>query len=652
MLTNKLKLLLPAFMLLLCAKAMAQNSLGDPVLYEDFGFGTNYTPVGPPLNPDYSTMSAGGDGGRCPNPGAYLILNSSANCYGDSFKTINFDHSGTNPFGYLMMVNGDSKPVIYYTRTIDGGEFCGGAKYQFAAYLSNINIGMPRPDGYIDANVRFTVKSSSGAILGTHETGPLNPNDSFKQYYVDFTAPSDGSKVIFEISNNALTGTVGNDFAMDDISVKAYGPVIDIGIGAVAGPAAITQTQCLDAGPQTYVLKSFVHNIATPQYQWQSNINNAGWTNIAGAKSKDLNLLTEFKTPAVGKYQYRVGILSAPGASLNCQTFSLPITINVVKNPDFELPEITSVCEGEVLSIHADGGTDFHWTYPDGRTSEDHFLNVTTSAAKTDEGIYTVIITKDGCPHTTQTRVVVGEPLTVTIDDASPVICEGTSVQLGVHGGLTYKWTPSTGLDHDDIPNPIASPTDNISYNVVISNEGCTKERTIVVKVLKLPVANAGPDRTMKEGEPIKLQGSAIGTNATHYWTPTEYMDDPTSLTPKINPPDNMTYTLHVESPDNCGIVSDEVNVRVFKKLVIPSSFSPNADGFNDTWRIGKLITYPESVLSIYTREGHEVFRTQGDARQWNGVYQGKALPPGVYYYVIDLKNNLPKQAGWVMLLR
>ncbi|MBB5396592.1 gliding motility-associated C-terminal domain-containing protein [Mucilaginibacter sp. AK015] len=652
MLTNKLKLLLLLLMILLSARVVAQNSLGDPVLYEDFGFGTNYTPLGPALKGDYSTMKYGGDGGRCPNPGAYLILNSSSNCYGDSFKTINFDHSGGSPFGYLMMVNGDSKPVIYYTRVIGGAKFCGGARYQFAAYLNNINKGMPRPDGYVDADVKFTVKSSKGAILGTYATGPIDPDDSFVQYYVDFNAPNDGSDVIIELSNNALTGTVGNDFALDDITVKAYGPVIDVGIGTVAGPAAITVTQCLDGGPKTYVLKSLVHNYASPLYQWQLNFNNTGWKNIDGATNKDLSLSTTFLNPAVGKYQYRVGALSAPGTSLNCQTFSQAITINVVKNPDYKLPDTTTVCQGEILSIHADGGTDFYWTLPDGSHSNAHFLDVTTSASKSNEGIYRVVISRDGCSYTTQTRVVVGEPLTVTVDDASPVICEGTSVQLGVHGGLKYKWTPSAGLDHDDIPNPVASPTDNTAYNVLISNDGCTKERTIVVTVLKLPVANAGPDRTMKEGEPIKLQGSASGSNINIYWTPTEYMDDPTSLTPRIDPPDSRTYTLHVESPDNCGIVSDEMYVRVFKKLTIPSTFTPNGDGMNDTWRIDKLITYPESVLYVYTREGKEVFRTVGDAKQWNGIYQGKALPAGVYYYIIDLKNNLPKQGGWVMLLR
>jgi gliding motility-associated-like protein len=103
---------------------------------------------------------------------------------------------------------------------------------------------------------------------------------------------------------------------------------------------------------------------------------------------------------------------------------------------------------------------------------------------------------------------------------------------------------------------------------------------------------------------------------------------------------------------NNCGETSDDMSIRVFKKLMIPTAFTPNADGINDLWRIDKLVTYPESELIIYTRNGQQVFRTVGDARQWNGQLNGKALPPGVYYYVIDLKNNLPKKAGWVMIVR
>jgi gliding motility-associated-like protein len=650
MLTNKC-LLLSVLAMFFTIRVGAQNSLGDPVLYEDFGFGTNYTPVGPPLPDGYSTMKPGGSG-RCPSPGNYLILNSSANCYDDTFSTINFDHSGTNPFGYLMMVNGDSIPVVYYTRKISGSKFCASTRYQFAVYLSNINTQVPRPADYVDANVHFTVKTSGGVILSdTYSTGPLT-NGGFAPFHVDFVAPADGSDVVISLSNNALTGSIGNDFAMDDITVKPYGPVIDAGIGSITS-GIISTTQCLNDGPAKYVFKTLVHNYLTPQYQWQSNINKKGWVNIPGQTKADLNLDKEFLNPAVGKYQYRVGVLSAPGVSINCQTFSEPFSIDVAKNPSFTLPAITSVCEGEILSIHADGGTYFHWTYPDGRTSEEHFLDVTTSATKSNEGVYTVLITRDNCTFETKTQVVVGKPLVATVDDTNPIVCEGDAVQLGANGGTTYKWTPSIGLDHDDVANPMASPTVTTEYNVVVSNGACEKQRTVKVTVIKKPKADAGKDKGIQEGDAVKLDGAIVAGNvANYYWTSSDNTSYLTSLTPIVNPTESTTYTLHLESSNNCGTVSDNVFVRVFKKLTIPTTITPNNDGLNDIWNIDKLITYPESVLAVYTRDGQEVFRTVGDAKHWNGIYQGRQLPAGVYYYVIDLKNNLPKKAGWVMLVR
>ena len=654
MLTYKRTLLLSALAMLLTLKVGAQNSLGDPVLYEDFGFGGPYSPVGSPL-PDANTgMKAGGDG-RCPGPGRYFILNTSANCYGDTFATINFDHSGTSPFGYLMMINGDNAPVVYYTNVISGSKFCSGATYQFAVFIKNINTQMPRPAGYANPNIVFTVKSAGGLILANQATGAIT-NDGFVQYHIDFVAPADGSDVVISLSNASLTGVIGNDFALDDITVKPYGPQIDAGITSTTGAKAVTQ--CLDDKPAKYILRSFAHEYATPQYQWQLNYNSKGWKNLPGETNAELNLTTDFLAPAIGVYQYRVGALSGPGASLNCQTFSVPIVITVLKNPQFRLPPITYVCKGEALSLHADGGTSYLWTYPDGHTSTDHFLDVVPSVDESYQGDYTVTISNGGvCTTTSTTKVVVVPALDITVDSYDVTICQGQSKQIGVTGGQTYKWyadtdKPALGLDHDDVMKPIASPTVTTQYSVFVSNDGCTKQRTITVHVIPAPIVSAGNDVGMNEDEPINLKGRVEGDNVTYYWTPTDYMDDPTSLTPKIDPPDNITYTLHAVSAMNCSVITDQVDIKVFKRLRIPTSFSPNNDGVNDNWNIGKLNTYPESVLTIYTREGSQIFRTVGDARQWNGLYNGKAMPPGTYYYVIDLKNNLPAKTGWVVLLR
>lgn len=73
------------------------------------------------------------------------------------------------------------------------------------------------------------------------------------------------------------------------------------------------------------------------------------------------------------------------------------------------------------------------------------------------------------------------------------VILEGGSVKLeaiasGI-GPLTYKWLPSIGLSSDDIPDPIASPVDDVTYILTVkSAQGCISIDEIKVKVLKAPI--------------------------------------------------------------------------------------------------------------------------------------------------------------------
>lgn len=646
------------FLLLLtavCFRVNAQTgSLGDPVLNETFGVGTTYTPVGQPLPESVTNLKFSGD--KCPGQeGYYCIASSSGGCLGDTWHVVSFDNTRPSvPNGYMMVINASNNPDIFYTQRVSGSKMCPGAKYQFAVDIVNVLRKIPQTEGYVQPDITFVVENASGQQLQAPISTGIIPATTYlnwNNYPIDFIAPSDGSDVVVKLRNNS-TGSLGNDLIIDNITVRPYGPVIDAGFSTTTG--TISETQCIDDGPATYHLKTFVHNYDTPQYQWQVSLNDGVWTNLAGKTQADLDLETEFLSPKAGKYQYRVGVLSAPGVSVNCQTFSAPLTVAVEKNPQYAMPAVTDVCEGEIISLIADGGSDYLWTLPDGTTSTDHFLNVTTSAKPGDAGIYKVRIMDKGCATDKQTQVVVHPPLVVGVQDRSLTICEGASASLKATGGTIYKWTPALGLDHDDIASPLASPTITTEYNVVIGNGGCEKERTVKVVVIKKIVADAGPDKAIQEGDAVKLNATVSDTTAAYYWTAADYLDDAQSLTPIASPTGDITYTLHAISPDNCGTVTDEVFVKVYKKLTIPTAFTPNSDGVNDMWAIGKIETYPGVTVKIYTRSGQLVYQSTGYAKPWTGDYDGNLLPAGVYYYVIDKKNDTPfaLQSGWVLLVR
>ena len=251
------------------------------------------------------------------------------------------------------------------------------------------------------------------------------------------------------------------------------------------------------------------------------------------------------------------------------------------------------------------------------------------------------------------TIIVHNEPKVVATVSANTTICAGGSTQLTASGGLYYQWTPPTGLDHNDIPNPVATPTQTTTYSVKVSNDGCFDDtKSVIITVNSNPTADAGKDKVIFKGQSVKLNGAETGDDITStYWSPATGLDNPFLLTPTASPTADITYTLHVTS-QNCGTVTSSVNVKVYTQITVPNTFSPNGDGVNDYWDIGGLITFPQSLTTVYTRDGQQVFKSTGYAKPWDGTYNSTQVPAGTYYYIIDLKNGQPPLAGWVLVVR
>jgi len=321
--------------------------------------------------------------------------------------------------------------------------------------------------------------------------------------------------------------------------------------------------------------------------------------------------------------------------------------------PVAQPPAPQTVCEGAALTLTATGGVSYTWSGPNITASNQNPL-VISNVSTANAGVYTVMVTSaDGCtslPAQTTVQVV---PRVKAVVGNNPTICASESTRLLASGGVYYKWTPSTGLDHDDIANPVANPSQTTTYSVKVSNDGCYDDtKSVIVTVNQNPVANAGGDKVIFEGQSVQLNGSTGGDNIISYsWTPTTGLDNPNAITPNASPKDDITYTLNVVS-QTCGSATSSVFVRVYKKITIPNAFTPNNDGINDYWNIDALITYPSCLVSVFDRNGQKVYQSTGYPKAWDGTRNGTPLPAGTYYYIIDLKNNLPKLSGWVLIVR
>jgi gliding motility-associated-like protein len=622
------------------------GSLGDPVFTQNFGSGSN---PGPQLQGAYTNMTYTTN--NCPDDGFYTIANSisgSGNCHQQSWHNVISDHTG-NPNGYMMIVNASATPSVFFTQTAP--VLCPGTTYYFSAYILNLITLAASGDGVSEPNIQFSVETTDGQILARDTTNTILPTSDpewVKKGVYFTTSNSNLQNVVVKMTNLAPGGN-GNDLILDDITFRACGPMINAGFGSVANTNPPTLCEGYDA---SYNLTASVQGDNNPSYQWQSYHTIGGWTDTLGQNSSSLTV--NFKNAVPGTYQYRVGIANGSAiTSAGCRVYSAPLVINAPANPVIQVTSPTGpVCEGDTVTLFATGGVNYLWSGPNISGSENPL--VIKGIKLSDAGKYTVIgySQYDCASAPVSTQITVNAQPNGTVSGGGKSICIGDGATLTASGGATYSWSPAAGLSDPTAASILVHPTDTTTYTVKIYNAaGCSVTKTATVNVLKKPVANAGSNKVIVEGQSVRLTATEKNGDI-FYWTPSFYISDLNILNPIVSPTQDVTYTLHVTSTENCGIDSSKVFVKVYKHVEIPNSFSPNGDGVNDLWNIGALSTYPNSLLQVFNRYGQQVFQSIGYTQPWDGRYNGSPLPLGTYYYVLDLKNNTPKLSGWVMIVR
>lgn len=604
------------------------GTLGDPVIHIHFGEGTNR--FGPPLPETNYNYIAGS-----PNDGQYTLVKSSAGLNGGWHQNV-INRTPNSPNGYFMLVNADFTKGTFYQKDIIG--LCPSTTYEFAAWIINI-----LRDPGIKPNIKFTIANNS-VVIKEFTTGDIveGSASNWIKYGTVFTTPNDVGIITLKMTNENPGGG-GNDLALDDITFKPCGPTVNSAINNSAALANI----CVGSSANFNLSATVSSGYSDPVYQWQKLVS-GNWINLVGETS--LQTTVSFTNAALGQYQYRLVVAERPNiTSANCRIAGAPLIINVNSPTVAIATNSGTACVGSNVQLMVSDGVSFNWTGPNGFTSslKNPILNNITS---NQSGIYAVTVqNSSGCITTTQTEVKVFPEIISTTNITTADICENTSINLNAGGGTSYRWQPSDGLSNPNIANPTASPTQNTVYTVTISDGTCSTTKNMTINVLKNVSTNAGDDKTIVAGQVIQLNGTVTGDNAMYRWTPSTYLDDPNKLNPIARPTTSITYTLNTQS--DCNSASDNVFIKVYPKVEIPNTFSPNGDGTNDTWNIPSISSFKNISLSVINRNGQKVFETNAP-KPWDGKLNGKDVPVGAYYFSLYITEQLKLYTGWLLLTR
>jgi gliding motility-associated-like protein len=165
-------------------------------------------------------------------------------------------------------------------------------------------------------------------------------------------------------------------------------------------------------------------------------------------------------------------------------------------------------------------------------------------------------------------------------------------------------------------------------YNVIVTDNITNCQRTVstIVNESSPPIVNAAvTSLAFSDNNVIEVEVIGIGVY--------EYSIDG-GLWQESNVFEDVSLGEHiitVRDLNGCGIGSDTVIV-----LDYPKYFTPNGDGFNDTWNIAGINTQPTARIFIYDRFGKLLKQLSPTGIGWNGTFNGANLPASDYWFTVQ----------------
>jgi gliding motility-associated-like protein len=367
-------------------------------------------------------------------------------------------------------------------------------------------------------------------------------------------------------------------------------------------------------------------------------------------------------------YSATLQVSTSNGCSSTVTTQSL--VVNPLPVVNFTPP--SSVCLPDGGALFADnssiadnsqGSFNYLWSFGDGGISlqKDPLHRYTTAGPFT---VKLIITSNNGCIDSASQSFGNIHPQPKAAFTTLPLVgevCLGDSIRFistsnGMDGTVQkWRWDLGDG-NTDTTANFWHTYTAAKSYNVtlhIFNSYGCvsdTATRTVVID--GYPNLNAGPDVYMLQGSSVVLNPiiTGAGSNIQYLWTGPNLSNN-TVKNPIASPLNDQEYIIKVTNGLGCS-AQDTMMVKLYRPPVFPNAFSPNGDGINDTWQVTNLSTYAEAKVQVFNRQGQVVFSSVGYNKAWDGTVNGKALPVGVYYYVINLGVVPQPLTGWITLLR
>ena len=556
-------------------------------------------------------------------------------------------------------------PMLSFTAACDGGTTAvtGSTGGTFALNPEPGDGAVIDPDtgtitgGSPGANYTIEYSVLGGCSITTLDVTLLNSDDAS----FTMTPTCDGGTA-------TITGETGGTFALNP--EPGDGTVIDSSTGTVTGGAVnttysveyTTAGACSGTSTQTVTVlpeddASFTMT-ATCDGGIATITGETGGTfafNPVPSDGAVIDVTTGTVTGGAAGTTYTVEY----NVSVTCPGMSTQ-TVTVLPEDDASFT-MTATCDGGIATITGEtGGTfAFNPVPSDGAVIDVTTGTVTGGAAGTTYTVeYNVSVT---CPGASTQTVTV-----LPADDASfslTATCDSATANITGDAGGTFAFNPvpSDGAVIDVFTGAITGGTAGETYSVDYTTAGTCPSSSVQTVTLLTNVFDFNIIGDCN-GAVFELTITPIGNSYDPSTATYVLYDDMDSVLITNSVGDNVfeispniftapmagsTYNYVVEVTNAEGCVQTNTALVESINCIIPQAISPNDDNFNDNF---DLSGYDVSRLQIFNRHGVKVYSKTNYTDEWHGqTDDGKELPVGTYFYVMEYQGNKTK-SSWVYI--
>ena len=244
-----------------------------------------------------------------------------------------------------------------------------------------------------------------------------------------------------------------------------------------------------------------------------------------------------------------------------------------------------------------------------------------------DNYIYVRINSNTPCYAVAELKLTLLSKPIITIQDIMP-ICENNTITIDAGSGFnSYSWSNGASTQSIIVANPgdyWVTVTSNYETISCSSTKNFTVKKSNIATITSLETQDWTDNQNRITAYVTGNGDYEYSIDGVNYQTSNQFTDLSSGK-----------YTVQVRDKNGCGTATDEVYLLMFPKF-----FTPNGDGYNDTWKIKFSDIEVGLTVKIFDRYSKLIKVLSTNMDSWNGTFNGNDLPATDYWFVVTRENG------------